>query len=74
MEDIGCLVVILLCVITPVLWIFGVLGVVVDALLYILLILLWLALVAGIVWLFLPYRGKENNKNSRNHKKLEDNS
>ena len=66
MEDIGCLVVILLCVITPVLWIFGVLGAVVNAvvitLLYILLILLGLALVAGMVWLFLPYRGKEDNK------------
>ncbi len=39
-----------------------------------LLILLGLALVAGIVWLFLPYRGIEDDKNKRKRKKLEDNS
>ena len=69
----GCLVVII-GLIAVVLWCFGVLGAVVHVLLYILLVLLGLALVAGIVWLFLPYRGTESNKNGRNRKKQEDNS
>ena len=54
-------------------WLWGGLVVVFPYVVTILLGLLGLALVAGIVWLFLPYRGKGDVKN-RNHKKLEDNS
>ena len=70
--NMGCAIVIV-GIIAVILWFFGVLGVVVNTLLYILLILLGFALVAGMVWLFLPYRGKVDDKN-RNHKKLEDKS
>ena len=68
----GCAIVIV-GIIAVILWFLGVLGAVVNALLYVLLILLGLALVAGMVWLFLPYRGKGDDKN-RNHKKVEDKS
>lgn len=55
-------------------WLWGGLVVAFPYVVNILLGLLGLALVAGIVWLFLPYRGKENDKKNRNRKKLENNS
>ncbi len=39
-----------------------------------LLIILGVALVAGITWLFLPYKENEDNKKNRNRKKPEYNS
>ncbi len=75
LVEVGCSGVIVCVIVVVLLWLFGVgavvggLGVVVKILLNILLFLLGLALVAGIVWLFLPYRGKEDGKNSRNRKK-----
>ena len=55
-------------------WLWSVLVIAFPYIVYILLFLLGLAFVAGVVWLFLPYKGEEDNNNSQNYKQLEDNS